>query len=140
MWTIEKIEDPCTIAEYLPDVARENIKGVYYAAYTEGRQLAGIVCVKKRAWHTEEIRHLYVLDAYRHRGASKALIARAFAGARDPRVIATIHEENEPSLKVFQAAGFERIDTFINKKTRHFVFVLRRLSARLSHPADGSDD
>jgi len=115
------------VLAFLPESERNNVRGVYYAQMDQNGMLCGVVGVRRRAWHETEIRHLFVAETYRRQGMAKALVKRAFLGARGMRVVATVLSNNEPSVRAFLANRFECIDVFLNPNTQNTVMVLRRL-------------
>jgi len=135
MWEVNRIDNGRAVA-FLPEGEGPRVKGVYFGVEDKADGLKGVVGVIRRCWHTSEIRHLYVDPDFRRRGIARALVRRAFRGTLAPRAIATVREDNRPSIGAFLANGFEEIDRFMNPETGHAVVVLRKTKRGAREVAD----
>ena len=97
---------------------------IYYGAYVDGGQLAGVIGRRFRAWYATELCHLFVAPEHRSIGIAKALVAHALERVKTPLVVATVQLQNKESSSVFGKMGFRHISTVLNPNTGNTVMIL----------------
>lgn len=97
---------------------------IYYGAYVDGGQLAGVVGKRFRAWYATELCHLFVTPEYRKKGIGTALVAHALQKVKTPLAWATVILKNKESKQIFLKMGFRHISTALNPKTGNTVEIL----------------
>ncbi|GAB5045624.1 GNAT family N-acetyltransferase [Thermodesulfovibrio sp. TK110] len=94
--------------------------------FYNNNNLIGVAGLYKIAWHTTEIRSICVKHNERGKGVGKIIIRMLLNIIDTPLVSATVVKENVASLKVFEFNGFNTVCKFVNRVTKHELFLLIR--------------
>ena len=114
-----------------------------YVVETHGRWVLGAAGLERQGYTFTEIKHVVVHPKWRGKGVGKHLLRRALEVASTKMVYATVREDNENSLKLFESFGFRRSGNYATEN--HRVILLVRVSpqweqiksASKSHWLDG---
>lgn len=79
-----------------------------YVVETHGQWVLGAIGLDRQSYTFTEIKHLVVHTEWRGKGVAKLLLKRALAIVSTKMVYATVREDNEASLKLFESFGFRR--------------------------------
>jgi ribosomal protein S18 acetylase RimI-like enzyme len=127
-----QMNSPLPLAFYR-DLA-DDVGGCAFLAVMDG-EMAGIAWGYDQNRPTSSLRigrgdvevcDVYTLDQFRGRGVAKALLTEACLCYRErgfARAYATIRDDNTPSLRAFQAAGFRRVAKVSGRKLFGTRFV-----------------
>jgi len=98
----------------------------HYVVETHGQWVLGAVGLDRQGYTFTEIKHLAVHTEWRGKGIAKLLLKRALNIANTKMVYATVREDNEASLKLFESLGFRRSGDY--SAVDHRVVLLVRVS------------
>ena len=97
-----------------------------YVVETHGKWVLGAIGLDRQSYTFTEIKHLVVHPEWRGKGLAKHLLKRALGIVSTKMVYATVREDNEPSLKLFESFGFRRSGKYAAED--HEVILLVRVS------------
>ncbi len=95
-----------------------------YVVETEGKFVIAAVGIDRQGYTFTEIKHLVVRPEHRGRGIAKYLVRQAMKMADTKMLYATVREDNEASLRLFELLGFVRSNGYKTKD--HSVILLVR--------------
>jgi N-acetylglutamate synthase-like GNAT family acetyltransferase len=97
-----------------------------YIVETHGRWVIGAVGLDRQSYTFTEIKHIVVHPDWRGKGIAKHLLKRALDITTTKMGYATIREDNEASLKLFESLGFRNAGDYAAEN--HRVVLLVRVS------------
>ena len=100
--------------------------GINYVTEVHGNWVLGAVGLDRQSYTFTEIKHLVVHPEWRGKGIGKHLLNRALRLTSTRMVYATVREDNEASLKLFESLGFRRSGDYAAED--HRVVLLVRVS------------
>lgn len=107
-----------------------------YITETHGKLILGAVGMDRQSYTFTEIKHLVVHPEWRGKGIAKHLLRRALDITNTKMIYATVREDNEASLKLFESFGFNRAGNYETED--HAVVLLVRVSAQWQQIKSGS--
>jgi ribosomal protein S18 acetylase RimI-like enzyme len=115
---------------YDADMVLNNAKDYRFLIDDDQVLIIAAVEIKRIQWYQSEILHLSVSPQHQRKGLGRRLLADAEADAKgkgDRILQCTIREDNVPSKKLFQSAGFTCTSTFHNARTGNNVTVWQKV-------------
>jgi len=97
-----------------------------YIVETHGKWVLGAVGLDRQSYTFTEIKHLVVHPEWRGKGLASHLLRRALSLASAKMVYATVREDNEASLRLFESFGFQRAGDY--PADGHRVILLVKVS------------
>jgi N-acetylglutamate synthase-like GNAT family acetyltransferase len=119
-------EDMQAVAGFVGTMYRNPRKVHAYYMATVGNVPVGCAGIKKLAWHTTEVCHVFVAEKTRGQGVGKAMLKKLLAKVETPMVCATVKACNTASIALFTGKGFARANTFNNPSTGNAVHLFTR--------------
>ena len=107
-----------------------------YITETHGKLILGAVGMDRQSYTFTEIKHLVVRPEWRGKGIAKHLLRRAVDITNTKMIYATVRENNEASLKLFESFGFSRAGDY--ETENHAVVLLVRVSPQWQQIKSGS--
>jgi ribosomal protein S18 acetylase RimI-like enzyme len=97
-----------------------------YVVETHGQWVLGAAGIDRQSYTFSEIKHVVVHPEWRGKGIAKLLLKRALGIISTKMIYATVREDNEASLKLFESLGFQRSGDY--PAENHRVVLLVRAS------------
>jgi N-acetylglutamate synthase-like GNAT family acetyltransferase len=110
--------------------------GTNYVAETHGQWVLGAVGLDRQSYTFTEIKHLVVHPDWRGKGVARHLLTRALGVISTKMAYATVREDNETSLKLFENLGFIKSGDYPAED--HRVILLVRVSPQWEKTKSGS--
>lgn len=107
-----------------------------YIVETHGQWVLGAVGLDRQSYTFTEIKHLVVHPEWRSKGVARHLLKRALGVTNTKMVYATVREDNDASLKLFESFGFSRSGNY--SADDHRVILLVRVSPQWEQVKLGS--
>ena len=99
-----------------------------YIVETHGGWVLGAVGLDRQSYTFTEIKHLVVAPEWRKQGIAKHLLKRALGMINTKMVYATIRDDNESSLELFESLGFQRSGDYPTEN--HKVTLLVKVNSQ----------
>ncbi len=107
-----------------------------YIVETHGQWVLGAAGTDRQSYTFTEIKHVVVHPKWRGKGIARHLLERALSIVTTKMVYATVREDNEASLRLFESFGFSRSGDYSAED--HRVVLLVRWSPQWERIKSGS--
>ena len=89
-------------------------EGNTYIAINDYGRMLGRICTRRVSWFGTEFCHLFVKEEYRRQGVATFLNRELMKLNNKSIIIATVSNENIPSIKMMRSLGFSGVTDFIS--------------------------